>query len=80
MEKYMAQSLHIGWYGPSTDLPFGIRAIYFDLVKVNSECFVDTHRFECWTSFLIQSKLEFKKTDVEVQIFSVMTSFLRMKI
>ena len=31
IEKYMAQSLHIGWYGSSTNLPFGICAIYFDL-------------------------------------------------
>ena len=31
IEKYMAQSLHIGLYGSSTNLPFGICAIYFDL-------------------------------------------------
>ena len=34
IEKYMAQSLHIGLYGLSTNLPFCICAIYFDL-KVN---------------------------------------------
>ena len=28
----MAQSLHTGWYGSSTNLPFGICAIYCDLV------------------------------------------------
>ena len=31
IEKYMAQSLHIGSYGPSTNLPFSICAIYIDL-------------------------------------------------
>ena len=31
VEKYMAQSLHIGLSGPFTNLPFGICAIYFDL-------------------------------------------------
>ncbi len=30
LEKYMAQSLHIGLYWPLTKLPFGISAIYFD--------------------------------------------------
>ena len=30
LEKYMAQSLHIGLYGFSTNLPFGICAIYID--------------------------------------------------
>ena len=34
IEKYMAQSLHIGLRGPFTNLPFGICAIYFD-PKVN---------------------------------------------
>ena len=33
----MAQSLHIGSYGPSTNLLFGICAIYFDL-KVYWQC------------------------------------------
>ena len=28
----MAQSLHIASYGPSTNLPFSICAIYFDLM------------------------------------------------
>ena len=31
VQKYMAQSLHIGLYWPFTNLPFGICAIYFDL-------------------------------------------------
>ncbi len=31
LEKYMAQSLHIGLYCPFTNLPFDICAIYFDL-------------------------------------------------
>ena len=31
IEKYMAQSLHIGLYWHHTKLPFGISAIYFDL-------------------------------------------------
>ena len=30
LEKYMAQPLHIGSYGLSTNLPFGICAIYFE--------------------------------------------------
>ena len=36
MEKYMAQSLHIGLSGPFSNLPFGICAVYFDL-KVNEK-------------------------------------------
>ena len=31
IEKYMAQSLHFGLYGSSTNLPSGICAIYFYL-------------------------------------------------
>ena len=31
IEKYMAQTLHIGLYQPFTKVPFGICAIYFDL-------------------------------------------------
>ena len=31
IEKYMAQTLHIGLYRPFTKVPFGICAIYFDL-------------------------------------------------
>ena len=30
VEKNMAQSLHIGFYGPFTNLPSGICAMYFD--------------------------------------------------
>ena len=30
VEKYMAQSRHIGLQGPFTNLPFDICAIYFD--------------------------------------------------
>ena len=34
----MAQSLHIGLYpGPFTNLPFGICAIYFDLLNKTDE-------------------------------------------
>ena len=29
IEKYMAQSLHIGLYWPFTELPFGNCAMYF---------------------------------------------------
>ena len=29
IEKYMVQSLHIGLYGFSTNLPFGICTLYF---------------------------------------------------
>ena len=34
IQKYMAQSPYIGSHGHSTNIPFGICAIYFDL-KVN---------------------------------------------
>ena len=50
IEKYMAQCLHTGVCWPFTNLPFGIRAIIFDLKVLRtalSKCVFDVHLFTC---------------------------------
>ena len=55
IEKHMAQSLHIGSYGSSTNLPFGICAIYFDL-KVSDYDSSSRMQYAWWTSLVVEQQ------------------------
>ena len=52
-DMYMAQSLHIVLYGFSTNLPFGICAIYFDRkVIIDQHLYVYLHIYICTCSYI----------------------------
>ena len=80
IEKYMAQSLHMGLHWPFTNLPFGICAIHFDLkvqyfgtgglLVASFRCKMAENAAFLW---LLHSLKKARKTDTQIAVNS--TSF-----